>query len=68
MPFIKDKTDLFGEISASKALFDNFPELNKSFNSYESIKSKKGNIIPLLLDLLKELIGSNIQMHSFVCS
>ncbi|MDB4326334.1 hypothetical protein N9966_00815, partial [bacterium] len=59
--FIKDKTDLFGEISATKALFENFPELNKSVNSYQSIKSNKGNIIPTLLDLLKELIGSNIQ-------
>ncbi len=61
MAFIKDKTDLFGEISATKALFENFPELNKTVNSYESIKSKKGNIIPTLLDLLKELIGSTIQ-------
>lgn len=61
MSFIKDKTDLFGEISATKALFDNFPELNKSVNSYESIKSKSGNLIPLFLDLLQELIGTVIE-------
>jgi len=58
MAFIKDKTDLFGEISATKALFENFPELNKSVNSFNSIKSKKGNIIPTLLDLLEELVGT----------
>lgn len=61
MGFISDKTELFGEISATKALFDNFPELKKTFNSYESVKSKKGNVIPLLLDLLKETLGSDIQ-------
>lgn len=61
MGFINDKTDLFGEISATKALFDNFPELNKAFNNYQSVKSKKGDMIPMLLDLLKELIGSNIE-------
>ena len=61
MAFIKDKTDLFGEISATKALFDNFPELNKSVNSYESVKSKSGNLIPLFLDLLQELIGAVIE-------
>lgn len=61
MGFINDKTDLFGEISATKALFENFPELNKSFNTYQSVKSKSGNMIPMLLDLLKELIGSNIE-------
>jgi len=54
MGFINDKTDLFGEISATKALFDNFPELNKAFNNYQSVKSKKGDMIPMLLDLLKE--------------
>ena len=58
MAFIKDKTDLFGEISATKALFENFPELNKSVNSFGSIKSKKGNIIPTMLDPLEELVGS----------
>lgn len=61
MPFIKDKTDLFGEIAATKSLFGNFPELNETFNSYESVKSKSGNLVPFFLDLLKELIGSNIQ-------
>lgn len=61
MAFIKDKTDLFGEISATKALFDNFPELNKTINSYESVKSKSGNLIPLFLDLLQELIGTVIE-------
>jgi hypothetical protein len=61
MGFINDKTDLFGEISATKALFENFPELNKSFNTYQSVKSKSGNMIPMLLDLLKELVGSNIE-------
>ena len=61
MAFIKNKTDLFSEISATKALFDNFPELNKTINSYESVKSKSGNLIPLFLDLLQELIGTVIE-------
>ena len=61
MGFISDKTDLFSEISATKALAQFFPELNKTVNSYNSVKSKKGNIIPLLLDLLTETLGSNIQ-------
>ena len=61
MGFINDKTDLFGEISASKALFQEFPELNKFFNSAKSVKSKSGNIIPTLLDLLKELSGSQLE-------
>ena len=58
MPFIKDKTDLFGEISATKALSENFPELNKTFNSFNSVKSKSGDLTPFFLDLIKELIGT----------
>ena len=49
MPFIKDKTDLFGEISATKALSENFPELNKTFNSFNSVKSKSGDLTPFFL-------------------
>lgn len=61
MPFIKDKTDLFGEISATKALSENFPELNKAFNSFNSVKSKSGDLTPFFLDLIRELIGAQIQ-------
>ena len=41
MGFIDDKTELFKEISTTKALFENFPELNKSFNTYQSVKSNQ---------------------------
>lgn len=61
MGFIDDKNSLFAEIGATKALNDNFPELNKTFSSFNTVRSKSGNLVPLLIDLLKVLIGSNIK-------
>ena len=61
MGFIDDKTELFKEISTTKALFENFPELKTEFETFKSVKSKKGNVIPLLLDLLKNTLGINLQ-------
>jgi hypothetical protein len=63
MGFINDKNELFNEIAASKAVSDIFPKLNKSFDTFNSVKSKSGNMIPLLLDLLKELTGGELKKH-----
>jgi hypothetical protein len=63
MGFIDDKNELFGEIASSKAVKDLFPKLNKSFDTFGSVKSKSGNIIPLLLDLLKEISGKELEKH-----
>lgn len=58
MGFIDEKEDLFNEISAIKAIQDNFPELNRSVSSFESVRSKNGNIIEVLLDLLRVMVDS----------
>ena len=63
MGFISDKSELFGEVAATKAVKDLFPKLNKSFDTFDSVKSKSGNIIPMLLDLLKELSGKELKKH-----
>tara|TARA_R110000823_G_scaffold239099_7_gene364367 strand:- start:596 stop:2116 length:1521 start_codon:yes stop_codon:yes gene_type:complete len=61
MSFIPDKSEIFSEISSIKALQDGLPELNKLFNSFDSVKSKSGDLIPLMLDLLKTLLGDQIK-------
>jgi len=61
MGFIKDKSDLFSEVAVIRSIEENFPELNKSISSFESVKSKNGNLIPFMLDLLKELAGEEVK-------
>jgi hypothetical protein len=58
MSFINDKSGLVGEIAVSKAIEENFPELNKGKVSFDSIKSSQGNLIPFFLDLLVMLVDS----------
>lgn len=55
MSFIGDKSEIFNEVAANRALKENFPKLNKTVNSFASIKNKEGNITPFLLDLLVEV-------------
>lgn len=65
MGFISDKQDLFNEVNVTKTmeeLFPGFGDIQKDLTSgADSVKSKSGNIVPLLLDLLKQLIGSNLK-------
>jgi len=65
MGFINDKQDLFNELNGLKTveeLFPKFKNIQKDLTSgVDSVKSKSGNIVPLLLDLLKQLIGSNLK-------
>ena len=65
MGFISDKQDLFNEVNITKTmeeLFPGFGDIQKDLTSgADSVKSKSGNIVPLLLDLLKQLIGSNLK-------
>lgn len=58
MSFINDKFGLVGEIAVSKAIEENFPQLNKGKVSFDSIKSAQGNLIPFFLDLLVMLVDS----------
>ena len=58
MSFINDKSGLVSEIAVSKAIEENFPELNKGKVSFDSIKSSQGNLIPFFLDLLVMLVDS----------
>lgn len=61
MGFIDDKSNLFGEIAVIRSIEENFPKLNKSQVSFDSVKSKSGNLIPFMLDLLKELVGNEVK-------
>lgn len=61
MGFIDDKSNLFGEIAVIRSIEENFPELNKAQSSFNSVKSKSGNLIPFMLDLLKELAGNEVK-------
>jgi len=65
MGFINDKQELFNELNGLKTIEElapQFGQLQKNFTSgVDSVKSKSGNIVPLLLDLLKQLIGSNLK-------
>lgn len=58
MGFIDNKQELFNEIGAAKIVSEYFPELNKTLSNFQSIESKEGNIIELLLDLIRSLTDS----------
>jgi hypothetical protein len=59
MGFIQDKESLFSQIAVVKALQENFPKLNKSSQTFSSVTDVKGNLIPLFLDLLRNLVDSS---------
>ena len=65
MGFIEDKTDLFSQIAVVNAIKENFPELNDTINSFNSVKSADGNIIKVLLDLLRTLVDSGAIKEQF---
>lgn len=65
MGFLQDKNKIFGEVAANKSLQENFPELNKTVNLLNSSNSKKGNLIPFLLDLLQQLGNKSLQEDVF---
>lgn len=59
MGFIEDKDALFGQISVVKGIEENFPAFKKGEETFQSVKSKKGNLIPMFMDLLKNLVDSS---------
>jgi hypothetical protein len=60
MGFIDDKEDLFNEIGAAQIVSEYFPELNQVLSNFQSVKSSDGNIIELLLDLIKSLVDEEV--------
>lgn len=65
MSYIDDKSGVFNEVAANRALRENFPELNKTINSFDTIKSKEGNVTPFLLDLLVEVGNKSLKEDVF---
>ena len=65
MGFIDDKSEIFEEIAANRALRENFPELNKTLKLYKSIDNKNGNMIPFLLDMLVEVGDESLKENVF---
>lgn len=65
MEFLQNKSDLMNEVAVTRAINENFPELNKFVTNVNSVKSSDGNVIPFLLDVLQEVSGKGVKSVLF---
>jgi hypothetical protein len=65
MGFLEDKSEIFGEVAANRSLQENFPELNKTVSLFSTTNSKKGNMIPFLLELVQEIGEDSLEEDVF---